>query len=189
MFIYTHIYVHFICIHLLQPYTHQWTLSLLPYLGTGCLCCAQLLSHVRLCNPMECSPPGSSVHADSPGMQWSAMPSSRRSSQPRNQTQVSHFAGRFFTDGATRKAQEYWSRLSLLQGIFLTQEVNWGLLHCRQILYQLSYQGSPIGCIYLFKLVFHFHWINTQSRITGLQQKQQFYRFFNFLRNFHIVFP
>ena len=29
-----------------------------------------------------------------------------------------------------------------LQGIFLTQESNWGFLHCRQILYQLSYQGS-----------------------------------------------
>ena len=33
--------------------------------------------------------------------------------------------------------------LSLLQGIFLTQESNWDLLHCRQILYHLSYQGSP----------------------------------------------
>ena len=40
--------------------------------------------------------------------------------------------------------------LSLLQGlsllpspIFLTQELHRGLLHCRQILYQLSYQGSP----------------------------------------------
>ena len=32
--------------------------------------------------------------------------------------------------------------LSLLQGIFPTQELNWGLLHCRWILYQLSYQGS-----------------------------------------------
>ena len=32
----------------------------------------------------------------------------------------------------------------LLQGIFLTQESNQGLLHYRQILYQLSYQGSPI---------------------------------------------
>ena len=31
--------------------------------------------------------------------------------------------------------------LSLLQWIFRTQESNWGLLHCRQILYQLSYQG------------------------------------------------
>ena len=32
--------------------------------------------------------------------------------------------------------------LSLLQGIFLTQESNRGLLHCRRILYQLSYQGN-----------------------------------------------
>ena len=33
--------------------------------------------------------------------------------------------------------------LSLLQWIFLTQDSNWDLLHFRQILYQLSYQGSP----------------------------------------------
>ena len=33
--------------------------------------------------------------------------------------------------------------LSLLQWIFPTQELNWGLLDCRQILYQLSCQGSP----------------------------------------------
>ena len=33
--------------------------------------------------------------------------------------------------------------LSLLQGIFLAQESNQGLLHCRWILYQLSYQRSP----------------------------------------------
>ena len=33
--------------------------------------------------------------------------------------------------------------LSFLQWIFPTQESNWGLLHCRKILYQLSYQGSP----------------------------------------------
>ena len=35
--------------------------------------------------------------------------------------------------------------LSLLQRIFLTQELNWSLLHCRWILYQLSYEGSPEG--------------------------------------------
>ena len=34
--------------------------------------------------------------------------------------------------------------LSLLQGIFPTQESYWGLLHCRWILYQLSYQGNPM---------------------------------------------
>ena len=33
--------------------------------------------------------------------------------------------------------------LSLLQRIFLTQELNLGLLHCRWILCQLSYEGSP----------------------------------------------
>ena len=34
---------------------------------------------------------------------------------------------------------------ALLQGIFPTQGSNWGLLHCRRILYQLSYQGSTMG--------------------------------------------
>ena len=35
-----------------------------------------------------------------------------------------------------------WTAISLLQGIFLTQELNLGPLHCRQILYRLSYEGS-----------------------------------------------
>ena len=33
--------------------------------------------------------------------------------------------------------------LSLFQGIFPTQELNWCLLHCRWIIYQFSYQRSP----------------------------------------------
>ena len=33
--------------------------------------------------------------------------------------------------------------LSLFQRIFLTQELNGGLLHCKPILYPLSYQGRP----------------------------------------------
>ena len=44
--------------------------------------------------------------------------------------------------------------LSLLQEIFLTQESKQGLLHYRQILYQLSYQGSPYICIFFFKYSF-----------------------------------
>ena len=65
--------------------------------------------------------------------------------------QVSCTAGRFFTSWATREAQKYWLKLygvghlSLLQQIFLTQESNQGLLHCRRILYQLSYQRSALG--------------------------------------------
>ena len=46
--------------------------------------------------------------------------------------------------------------LSLLQRIFPTQELNWGLLHCRQTLYQLNYQGSPQVLIsYLFSTFVH----------------------------------
>ena len=41
--------------------------------------------------------------------EWVAVPFSRRSSQPRGQTQVSCIAGGFFTSWATREAQEYWS--------------------------------------------------------------------------------
>ena len=42
--------------------------------------------------------------------------------------------------------QEYWCGLRfLLQGLFLTQGSNLDLLHCRQILYCLSRQGSPQG--------------------------------------------
>ena len=43
--------------------------------------------------------------------------------------------------------QECWSGLPFhLQGIFPTQESNWGLPHCRQTLYRLSHQGSPLIC-------------------------------------------
>ena len=50
-------------------------------------------------------------------------------------------------DSLSAELQRKWKNtgvgsLSLLQGIFPTQELNWALLHCRQILYQLSYQGS-----------------------------------------------
>ena len=46
---------------------------------------------------------------------------------------------------------------SLLQGIIPTQESNQDLLHCRQILYQLSYQGSPNIC--------HIYYNNISSRM------------------------
>ena len=61
---------------------------------------------LTLCDPIDCTPPGSSIHEDSPG---------------KNIRVGCH---------------------TLLQGIFPTQESNWGLLHCRLILYQLNYEGS-----------------------------------------------
>ena len=56
---------------------------------------------------MDCSPPGSSVHEifQARILEWVAISFSRGSSQPRDWTQVSCTAGRFFTDRATREAQ------------------------------------------------------------------------------------
>ena len=43
--------------------------------------------------------------------------------------------------------------LSLVQGIFLTEESNLGLLNCRQILYKQSHQGSPkVLGIHIYKM-------------------------------------
>ena len=52
-----------------------------------------------LCDPMDCSPPGSSVHGllQARILEWVAIPFSSGSSHPKDQTQVSHIAGRFFT--------------------------------------------------------------------------------------------
>ena len=52
-----------------------------------------------LCDPMDCSPPASSVRGilQARILAWVAMSSSRASSQPRDGTQVSCIAGRFFT--------------------------------------------------------------------------------------------
>ena len=69
--------------------------------------CLVTQSCPTLCDPMYCSPPGSSVHGDSPG---------------KNIGVGCH---------------------ALFQGIVPSQGLNPGLLHCRQILYQLSHWGSP----------------------------------------------
>ena len=53
---------------------------------------------------------------------------------------------------------------SLLQGLFSTQESNWGLLNCRQILYQLRYQGSPQALFVVMLPKVHF---TSHSRMSG----------------------
>ena len=64
-----------------------------------CVLCLVTQSHLTLCNPVDCSPAGFSVHGDSPSKntEVGCHPSSRVSSQPRDQTQVSQIAGAFFT--------------------------------------------------------------------------------------------
>ena len=110
-----------------------------------------------LSDPKNCSQPDSSVHGDSPG----------------KNTRVGYYAllqGIFPTQGSNpglwvdsllseppvKPENTGVGSLSLLQGNFLSQELNWGLLHCRQILYQLSYQGSPGGVF--FGGVFSWFW-------------------------------
>ena len=60
-----------------------------------------------LCNPMDCSPPRSSIHGISQAriLQWVAIAFSKGSSWTRGQTQDSCTAGRFFMDWLTREAQ------------------------------------------------------------------------------------
>ena len=67
------------------------------------------LSCVRLCNPMDCSLPGSWVHGilQARELEWVAISFSRGSSQPRDRTRVSRTAGRRFTVWATRRPQYY----------------------------------------------------------------------------------
>ena len=55
--------------------------------------------------------------------------------------------------------------LSLLQWIFPTKDLNWGLLHCRWIPYQLSYEGSPKDCSPENKLVLFLPLVRYNSRI------------------------
>ena len=101
------------------------------------------LGHVPFCDPMDCSPPDSSVHGDSPGKNISPpgdLPNpgtEPRSPALQADSLLSEPRGKFKNTGV--------SNPFLLQGIFLTQESNWGLLHCRQILYQLTYQGKCIN--------------------------------------------
>ena len=99
-------------------------------------------SYPALCNPMDCSPSGSSVLGDSLGKNIGvgchALPNPRI--KPRSPTLQ---ADSLPTEPRGNPKNTGVGSLSLLQGIFPTQEVNRGLLHCRWILYQQSYQGSP----------------------------------------------
>ena len=61
--------------------------------------CSIAQSCLTLCDPMDCSSPGSSVHGiiQASILEWVAIPFSRGSSRPRDQTCVSCIAGGFFT--------------------------------------------------------------------------------------------
>ena len=78
-------------------------IDIIPFIYFGlCVCAESLQSCLTLCDPMDYSPTGSSVHGIFLAwiLEWVAMPSSRGSSQSRDQTRiccVSSIAGRFLT--------------------------------------------------------------------------------------------
>ena len=82
---------------------------------------ARILEWVVFPSPVDLPNPG--IESRSPALQADSLP----------------------TEPQTKPKNTGVGSLSLLQRIFLTQESNWGLLHCRQILYQLSYQGRRYG--------------------------------------------
>ena len=86
-----------------------------------------------LCDPMDCSPPGSSLHRilQARILVWVAIPFSRRFSWPRDQILVSRIAVRFFTIWATS-----WHFKMMTFFIFaqLTRHLLTELLHLSSLL-------------------------------------------------------
>ena len=84
------------------------------------LCVLSLVAQLRtaLCNPLDCSPPGSSVHGilQARILERVAIFFCRESFWPRYQTWFSYIAGRFFIVWITREAHDIQSRL----GVFST---------------------------------------------------------------------
>ena len=95
--------------------------------------------------PHDSSLPVSSVYGifQARILEWVALPSSRGSSWLRDRTQASPTGGGLPSEPPGKPKNTGVGSLSLLQGTFW--ESSQGLLLCRWILYQLSYQGSPIS--------------------------------------------
>ena len=70
-----------------------------------CVCVCVSQSCPTLCDPMDCSPPHSSIQGilQARILEWVAIPFSKGSSQPRDRTRVSCIAGGFFTAWAIWK--------------------------------------------------------------------------------------
>ena len=92
--------------------------------------------------PMDYSPPGSSVHGDSPDKKsgWGLPNPGIKPTSPALQVDS------LPSEPPRKPKNTRVGSLSLLHGIFPNQESKLGLLHCRQILYQLSYQRSSEVC-------------------------------------------
>ena len=111
-----------------------------------CFLCLVAQSGLTLCYLMDCSPPGSSVHGDSPskntGVACHALLQGLIPTQGLNPSLLHCRLILLPSEPPGKPKNTRVGCLSLLQVNFLTQDLNQGLLHCRWILYQLSYPGS-----------------------------------------------
>ena len=98
-----------------------------------------------LCDPMDCSPPGSSVHGILQAwiLEWDAIPFSKGFSQPRDQTWISYIAGRFFTIWATSTIFKIDSYRQLLYNAG-------NLALCSVMTYRGEWEGGPRGREYMY---------------------------------------
>ena len=80
-----------------------------------------------LCNPIDCSLPCFSVHGilQARILEWVAMPSSRASFQPRDQTPVSCIAGRFFRVTCLGLGNTFFFNLQTKATIITTLQLNY----------------------------------------------------------------
>ena len=101
--------------------------------------------------PLDYSPPGFSVCGDSPGKNTGvgchALPPEDLPNPGIELRSPTLQADSLPSESPGKPKNTGVGSLSLLQGTFPTLELNQGLLRCRQILYQLSYQGSPYNGI------------------------------------------
>ena len=105
-----------------------------------------------LYDPMDCSPPGSSFMGFSRQEYWSELPFPPPGDLPNPGIEPKSPALQTNFYHLTHQGSPRMGSLSLLQGIFPTEESNQNLLHCRWILYQLSYQGCHLFH-YLFSIL------------------------------------
>ena len=103
-------------------------------------------SSLTLCNLMDCSPPVSVQGVlQARILQWVAIPFSRRSSQPRDQTHVSYIEGRFSTVLATRGVDSLGYDSAIKKELMpsTAPQMDLQIVTPCVILYHLSHQGSP----------------------------------------------
>ena len=102
-----------------QTRLNNWAhMSLSQLVGKWKLVVAQ--SCLTLCDPMDCSPSGFSVHGilQARILEWVAIPFSRGSSWLRDRTWISRTVGKFFTIWATRKASSLYENLPPSHSVF-----------------------------------------------------------------------